>query len=193
MRDGWRRRSAQSEGVALVMVVLTLALALTLAAGLALSTSTEVQVAANFRGSGAAWYAADAAAEWAVVDLAVLAPDWPAALAGSVQSSLIDGAAVGTRTLPDGSSLDLSAAIAQARGWRVYAHGWLRDLLPPPAAPAGASPFYVLVFLAADPDSAEQLRIRAEAFGPRGAHRAAELTLRRDSAGVHTTAWSDGR
>ena len=54
-------------------------------------------------------YAADAGVERVMQDLLTV-PDWNRILLGSVQSSFIDGAPGGTRTLPDGSTIDLTAA-----------------------------------------------------------------------------------
>jgi len=91
--------------------------------------------------------------------------------------------------------------------WRLYAYCPLQSLLPPGAAP---SPFYVLL-LAGD-DGAENdgnpevdggppvggeasnpgaggLLLRAEAFGPGGAHGAVEVAIRRS---VRVISWREG-
>lgn len=77
--------------------------------------------------------------------------------------------------------------------WTLYAYGSVRDLLP------GAtidSPFYVTVLVADDPSDTDDnplqdgaapttnpgsgvLALRADAFGPRGAHKIIELTVAR--------------
>ncbi len=75
--------------------------------------------------------------------------------------------------------------------WQLFAYGPLATLLPPGAVP---SPCYVVVLVADDPgerdgnpgrDSEEPepgagvLRLRVEAFGRAGAHRAVEITVAR--------------
>lgn len=186
-------RGAREDGVALVIVLLTLTLAFVLGAGLALTTSSEAQVSMNFRTSEEVLYAADAAAEWAMVDLPAMSPDWPTLLGSGTRSSFVDGAASGTRPLQDGSLVDVSGAVADNAGWRIYAYGPLRELLPPVVPPMGPSPFYVMVFVAADAAGANRLRVRAEAFGPRGARKTLDLNLLRDAAGVQATAWAEVR
>ncbi len=130
-------------------------------------------IAANFRNSQEARYAAGAAAERAVRDLASIA-DWSRLLDGTVRSTFVDGLPAGTRTLSDGSSLDLGELVNLANclkptpcgdaemdavtadrpwgvnnpRWQLFAHGWLRDVLP-----AGAidSAFYTVVLVGDDP------------------------------------------
>jgi hypothetical protein len=71
--------------------------------------------------------------------------------------------------------------------WQPYAYGPLSGLLP--ASPAIESPFYVLLLVADDPAGSHQapmaagadgpvwegIAVRAEAFGPRGAHKVVEV------------------
>ena len=70
-------------------------------------TMTETMISANFRDGGEAVYAADAGVERVMQDLLTV-PDWNRILSGALQSSFIDGAPSGTRTLSDGSTLDLT-------------------------------------------------------------------------------------
>jgi hypothetical protein len=77
--------------------------------------------------------------------------------------------------------------------WKLYSYANLKDLLP--STDTINSPYYVLVMVADDPsdndgdatkDGASAtnpgsgvIAMRAEAFGPRGAHKVIELTLAR--------------
>ena len=76
---------------------------------LVLTTSSETIIAAAFRTSEAARYAAEAAAERVLADLS-LAGDWNAFVDGSLRSTFVDGAPGGARTL-----------------------GWIQSILDPPA------------------------------------------------------------
>jgi type IV pilus assembly PilX-like protein len=76
--------------------------------------------------------------------------------------------------------------------WKLYAYGHLQDMLPTDTI---NSPYYVVLFVGDDPsendgdptkDGASAankgsgvLAMRAEAFGPRGAHKVLEITLAR--------------
>ena len=71
--------------------------------GLVMTTMTETMITANYRDGGEAMYAADAGVERVMQDLLTV-PDWNRILHGAVQSSFVDGAPSGTRTLPDGST-----------------------------------------------------------------------------------------
>lgn len=177
-------------GVALVVALMALLLLTAIGAALVLATSTEVLISSSFRGGVQALYAADAAVEWAAADVAAVVPDWPTLLGGSVRSPFVDGAPSGSRLLADGSVVDLSSVAAANPAWRLYAYGALRDLLPISSRP---SPFYVVVFVAPDPAGPERLKLRAEAFGLRGAHRIVELDVLRSGAGVKFVAWREGR
>ena len=55
-----------------------------------MTTTSESMIARNFRAAGEGRYAADAAIERALVDLAA-APDWNAVLAGGRPSTFVDG------------------------------------------------------------------------------------------------------
>jgi hypothetical protein len=181
-------------GMALVVVMMAMVLLGAMGAGLVLTTSSEVLVSWNFRGSHQALYAAEAAAEFAIVDLASVVPDWPTLLDGSVKSWFVDGVASGNRALPDGTMLDITAVVERNASWRPYAFGPLKALLPVRDAGVPApSAFYVMVFVAADPDSSSRLKVRAEAFGPRGAHKTVDVGLTRGEAGVQLESWAEVR
>ena len=89
--------------------------------------------------------------------------------------------------------------------WRLFAFGRLRDMLP-----AGAidSPYYVVAMVADDPGEndgdptrdgvsnnpgAGIFAVRAEAFGPIGAHKVVELTVARGGNAVRTLSWRELR
>jgi Tfp pilus assembly protein PilX len=160
------------DGVALVVALMAMLLLTVLGAALVLTTSSETIIAANFRSGAEALYAADAALERAVNDL-VAEPDWSALLAGTVQSSFIDGASSGARALADGSTIDLAQAVNMANcrkatpcsagemdmvtsdrpwgannpRWQLYAYGPVNALVPSATA---TSPYYAVVMVGDD-------------------------------------------
>ena len=157
------------------MVVAMMAMLLMTALGVALvlTTSSETIIAGNYRNSGEAMYAADAVLERAIDDLLTV-PDWNPLLSGSVQSAFIDGAPSGVRTLPDGSTIDLTQtrnmancqkvtacstaemdAITTERPWgpnnprwQLYAYGKMSDLM---STGSVDSSYYVILMVADDP------------------------------------------
>ena len=180
-------------GMALLVVVMTLLLVMAIGGALVLTTSPDTLIAENFRQSRQALYTADAAAEWAMADLPAVVEDWPTVLNTAVRSSFVDGAPTGRRTLPDAATIDLDEIVQENAAWKPYAYGLFRDLLPPTVAAVAPSPFYVIVFVAADSTSPDRLRVRTDAFGPRGAHKAVEICILRDPAGVHAVSWAEIR
>jgi type IV pilus assembly PilX-like protein len=163
--------AAKSEtGIALVIVLLAMMLIAALGMALSLTTSTETRIAASYAWSAETFYAADAAIERVVHDLASVA-DWTDALDGAAMS-FSDGPP-GPRTMPDGTRVDLNAITDRLNcghlscsaaelttvnadrpwginnpTWRLYAHGPLRML--------GSSidvdpPNYVVVWVSDDP------------------------------------------
>ena len=86
-------------GVALIVVVLTMVLLSALGVALVLATSAETRIAGNFRTAQQTLYAAEAAADRAIDDLA-LVPDWTTLLGGGVFSSFVDGPPGGPATAP---------------------------------------------------------------------------------------------
>jgi hypothetical protein len=185
-------------GVALVITIMALLLMSALGAALVLTSTSETIIAAHFRDQIAGRYAADSVISRAIDDLAGLG-DWSLVMDGSVRSAWVDGPPSGLRTLSDGSTLDLAQAVNLANcqksspcspaelaavtadrpwgannpRWTPYAYGPLRDL----RASSGTidSPYYVLL-MAGNGPVAPLLALRAEAFGPRGAHAVVELT-----------------
>jgi hypothetical protein len=129
-------------------------------------------IAGNFRNGQEALYAADAGLERSMQDLLTV-PDWNTILAGGTTSAFIDGPASGTRSLPDGSVLDLTQATSMANcgktatcsvsdmstttedrpwglnnpRWSLYAYGPINDLVPTGTV---NSPMYVVVWVGDD-------------------------------------------
>src|SRR5947209_13798112 len=133
----------REEGIALVIAMMATTLLSALVAALALTTTMETQIAAGFVGARQAFYAADAAAEWATAELSGLA-DWTAVANGTARLGFVDGA-VGRRALPDGSVVDLGAMAAADAAWHLAAYGRLKDLVLPSLT---RSPFYIVIFVA---------------------------------------------
>lgn len=172
--------------VALLMTTVLLALSM----GLVVLTNVETAVSANFRRAGEALHAADAGIEIAVERLA--ADDWSVVLARGEQPACVG---------PDATSLAPTGFYrtdrwgANSPVWRLYACARLRDLLPPEAIDPG---LVVAVWLADDPaevdedpltDANRVLALRGEAYGPAGAHAAAEVTVAQTGLGVRTLSW----
>ena len=103
------RRLRDEDGVALIIALMSMMLLMALGIALVLTTTTETRISANYREGTEALYAADAAVE-RVMDDILTVPDWNDILSGVRQSAFVDGSAGGTRTLPDGSVLDLDKA-----------------------------------------------------------------------------------
>jgi hypothetical protein len=159
-------------GAALIVAMMCTLLLMALGAALILTTAAETTIAGNYRDSDESFYAADAALERAMGDLASVS-DWNLLLGGVVRSAFIDGEPSGPRTLAGGSTLDLtqvtnnlncqkatacSAADMDAvtadrpwgsnnPRWQLFAYGPLADMLP-----GGTinSPYYVVAFVADD-------------------------------------------
>jgi hypothetical protein len=151
------------------VAMMAMLLMMALGAALALTTSSETIIAANFRDSREGRYAADAALERSIADLAAVA-DWNLPLAGLVQSRFLDGAP-GSRALADGSTIDLRRLLNLANcstdaactttemnrvtaqrpwgannpRWQLFSYGDLTTL-----APGVDSPYYVVVMLGDD-------------------------------------------
>jgi hypothetical protein len=216
------RRVRREDGAAIVMTMMAVALLSSLGAGLLLTSSSEAIMAGHFREQRSAFYAAEAIVERALVDAAAV-PDWNTLIDGSTRSSFVDGPPAGTRTLEDGSVIDLAQVVnlanCQKRSacaaadlsavtaqrpwgvnnprWQLYAHGPLRAMLPGDID----SPWYVVVMVADDPAAATDIvALRAEAFGPRSAHSIVELTAARTGyddvtprSAVRTLSWREVR
>jgi hypothetical protein len=191
-------------GAALFIAILVTLILGALAAGLVAVTMTETMISGAHRSTAEAVYAAEAALERAVHDLATVT-DWSAVLApspGNLTSTFMDASA--EPLAPDGRSLSVPALTASRQRasdardgtflpagdwprWQLYGSGALESLpLPAPGPPA-----YLLVWVADDGDgdgnpSADangQILVHAEAYGI-GARRAVEAAVRRVAPGV---------
>jgi hypothetical protein len=157
------------DGTVLVVTLLVMLLMSAIGAALVLATSSESLIAANFRLSREAIYAADAAAERAAADFSAEV-DVDAVLDGRVRSTFADGPPSGVRA-GQGVTLDLTETVYLARchkkmpctdaemdavttarpwgpnnpRWQLYTYGWLKDI-----APTIVSPYYVVVMVGDD-------------------------------------------
>jgi hypothetical protein len=140
-------------GVALIVAVLIMLLLAALGLSLTMVTSTEERVAYSYANAGEAFYAAEAALELAVQELALI-PDWSHALDGSATSSFVDRQ-VSSRPWPGGvaqtsreatalvtcgrtscTGVDMDARTAERPWgpnnprWQLYAYGPMRNISP---------------------------------------------------------------
>src|SRR4029453_18031620 len=109
----------RADGIVMVVVLLVILLMSALVAALTSVTASEVLIAASFRHSREASYAATAAAERALSELST--SDWASVLAGNTRSTFADGAPVGTRMLPNGDRIDLTRLLNLANCWKPTA------------------------------------------------------------------------
>jgi hypothetical protein len=208
----------RAEGIVLLAVLLLTLLLTVVSASLVLVSSSQSAVAWNVQAFQEARYAAGAAAERAVAEISEVA-DWTLLVDGSVRSTFADGAPLGRRWLADGRAIDLEEVVNQANcgqtrscsqaelnaattdrpwgannpRWRLFAHGWLRDLLPPGAID---SAYYIIVLVGDDEAEMDGdplrdgqpltpgggvIELRATALGPRNVSRSVELTIARDA------------
>ena len=166
------------DGVAMLIAMMALLLMSALGIAVILTSSSETIIAAHFRNSLEARYAADAIIERAMDDIVGVA-DWNTLIDGSTQSAWVDGAPAGLRTLRDGSTIDLAQVVNLANcqkttacsladmnaitadrpwgtnnpRWKPYAYGPLRDMLPAPNTID--SPYYVLLLVGDDPSETD--------------------------------------
>jgi Tfp pilus assembly protein PilX len=202
-----RTRFGDERGSAIVVALLSLLLLTALGLALTLTTTSETAISANQRMGQEAMNAADAALERAMQDLLAL-PDWNRALAGTDQSSFIDGGPSGTRVLPDGTTVNLSELLNLARCgqtsgcstgdiatnsperswaannpvWQLYAYGPVSDLLPDGTV---SSPIYVAVMVGDDPSETDGNPLMD---GNSGANPGSGvLSLRAEAFGPHGT------
>ena len=193
------------DGVALVIVMMAITLLTALGTALTLTTITETAIAANYRDATEALYAAEAAVEFAMQEIAAV-PDWRDVLAESGRSAFVDGSADGTRTV-GAVTLDLTratrdvnavAAGAASPAWVLYAFGRFRDLVP---SSLSRSQIYVAVWLADRSDTPDDersapdaLSILGQAYGARGSRRTVEVIVTKaDIATIRVRSWREWR
>ena len=158
------RQRHDERGVALLMALVTAALVTAIATTMVMSSSTDLVITGNTRASTETMYAAEAAGQRAIGELATIA-DWSTVLAappGNVTATFDDGETM--VRAPDGRSLSVpvltaarQAASAVTYGpavfgadspvWRLFGHADIRALLPPGVT---SPPAYVLIHVADD-------------------------------------------
>jgi hypothetical protein len=195
-----RATLTDEKGTALIIALMSMMLLTALAAATVMVSRTETLIANNYRMSQEALYAADAAIERVVQDL-LMVPRWNDILSGTTVSGFIDGSASGSKTLPGGGTITLSAATSELQSvtdaanqwgannpqWRLYAWGPLSELTTQVTLD---SPMYVAVWVADDPaeidgnplaDVNGTLTLHAMAIGPSGTTKVVEVTVARTS------------
>jgi hypothetical protein len=206
----WRGRAKHAggseRGVVLILVMMSVTLLAVLSGALALVALTETAVAANYRDADEALYAADAAMEYVLQEIARV-EDWTDLLATAGLSSFVDGEPSGLRDAGsepidlDQATVDVTAAATPPAGAVdepsvLYAFGRFADLVP---GTATGSMTYVAVWLAdrspapkEDATEPVTLSVAGVAFGGRGSRRAVEaLVQKTDSAAVRLLAWRE--
>ena len=200
--------SERGTGVVLALVFVVLLWGV--AAAVVIVSRTETLVAANFRFSREALYAAEGGLSQALRDLGA-ATDWTGVLRATVPSTFTDGAAIGSRTLPGGDTVTLccgpSSLTAQVqlradggRAWGADTPQWILYAWGPVTAwrPPGIlrSSFYVAAWVSDDPadgdgdpsaDNNGVVRIHAQALGPSGGRRTVEAVVQRPMIGSPPT------
>jgi len=171
MKNAVRRLPDSEDGVALLVTLFAMLVMSAIGSALILSTISETLIAGNARGAHDAFHAANAALERAMADLAETG-DWNQVLNGAVPSTLVDGMPTGTRTLGNGTVVDLEQQVnlancGKAAGcsdtdmdvttatrpwgannprWKAYAYAPLARVLP-----GAGFGFYALVLVGDDP------------------------------------------
>lgn len=101
-----------ARGIALILAILVTSFLTAIGLGLALMVMTDRLATGNLRGSVAMLHAADALLELAARDL-LLQEDWDAVLDGRARGGFLDGEPSGSRFVPGGGTIDLTAATNQ--------------------------------------------------------------------------------
>ena len=101
-------RGAAEKGMTLVAVLIATGFFSTVALGLALVVSTSLRADANYSDAVVMLNVADAGLELAAHDLALEA-DWNLVLSGLKQGRFTDGSPSGTRSIPIGGTVNLTA------------------------------------------------------------------------------------
>ncbi len=97
----------RQRGIALILVLLVTSFLSAVGLGLAVIVFMDRLATGNLKGSVGLLHAADAGVELAAHNLA--RADWTAVLAGAQQSTFSDGTPSGTRAIPGGGALSLTA------------------------------------------------------------------------------------
>jgi hypothetical protein len=199
-------KTRDERGLALLLAILLVLMLVAIGGAVSIASRTETLIAANFRQSREALYAAEGAIALAVRDLGDAA-DWSAVLSGALASSFTDGAAIGSRTLPGGETVVLCCSRPsltddvqqRAHGgrswgpdtpqWQLFAWGPSSGWLAPGRID---SAMYLVVWVADDTadgdgnpaaDTNGILELHAHALGPNGGRRVVEVLVQRPPAG----------
>jgi hypothetical protein len=195
-------------GVALVIVMMTITLLTALGTALILATITETAIAANYRDATEALYAAEAAVEFVMQELAAV-PDWRDVISEPGRSAFVDGPPAGIRTVGavtldlTQATRDVNAIVAAAPGtvrpvWTLYAFGRFQDLVP---SSMNRSRIYVAVWVGDrsdmpgdDTSVPEALSILGQAYGAQGSRRTVEaIVTKADSSAIRALSWRELR
>jgi len=176
--------------------------------GLITLTNTEAAIASNYRQSSQVLYAAEAAADCALSDLARVA-SWSNILSGVSQSAFRDSTLA--PVLPSGERVDLTALTASLQAasdadarrgannprWRLFLYQPLSRIVRSPH-----SADYVVAWVADDAaetdddplaDRNDIVTVHAQAFGSQGLQRTVEATIAKDDLGVRLLSWREVR
>jgi hypothetical protein len=209
---------ASERGAAMLIAIMALLLMTAIGSVLIMTSTSETIIAAHFRDSVEARYAAGAVVERGMDDLGVIV-DWTTVISGATRSAWVDGTASGRRTLADGSTIDLTQIVNLANcqkptmcssaemnavtadrpwgasnpRWVLFAYGAVRDFLPAPSSID--SPYYVVLLAGAaiPPAGWEAIALRAETFGPRNSHAVVEVTAGRSGGPARFLSWRELR
>lgn len=158
------RRATADRGIALIVVMLAMTLLMGLGLALIMVTMTESAIAGSYADATQAFYAAEAAVEYTVQEVAAR-PDWEAVATGQIRSTFRDDAVLSV-IAPDDTS----------RAWTLFAYGRLQDLLAP--VPVRA-PYVIAVWIAPEGTGGGALALLGHAYGANGSRRAIELIVAR--------------
>ena len=195
----------------LVIALMSLVLLSAFGTSLAVVTNTELRASANYATSRETMYAADGALQIAARELLSVA-DWNVLLSSGALSAFVDGPPGGVRQLGDGTTVDLAEATSAANASR--ARGAQQSRVAIVCLWMAGPRTYVVAWAADDPAETDGdpstdgggaanpgagiLALRAEAFGPGGAHKVLEATVRRDvepggGPVVRVLSWQEAR
>lgn len=185
----------RNRGAALVLSMMFVFLMSALATALAVLTYTELRITASYVQAMELRYAAEAALETAIEEIAAHA-DWSTLLGGRALSAFIDGSPGGRRTLVDGASIDLDNLTSQLAAdnptYRLFAFGPVQGLQR--ADDVGVNG-YIVVWIGDDfEENPAIFALRAEAFGTAGLRKMLEArVLRTDAGALRVVRWQEVR
>lgn len=191
--------------------MMTITLLAALGSSLMLATITETAIAANYRDGTEALYAADAAVEFVLQELADVA-DWRDVISEPARSAFVDGPPAGIRTV-GAVTLDLTQATREVDGFApppgvagprvLYAFGRFQDLA---SSSMNHSRIYVAIWVADRSEELDEgtpgegtpvpeaLSVLGQAYGAQGSRRTVEaIAAKADSSAVQALSWREWR